>query len=201
MEAPKLIYRKHARLEPSGRSDWNTPKALVDRVTAFHPGGIGLDPATTLENPCGARVICVAPDEEWAGVSVAMAPRPGARVLLDGLKACWRGHGLVYCNPPYGRGVTGPWVRKAVAEFVPSLVPAFEWRTEWRDDELLLLLPASTEVRWWHAVAPLADVVLFFAGRLSFDERPGAPFPSALLYLGPRSGSFRRHFADLGWMP
>ncbi len=91
--------------------------------------------------------------------------------VWDGREISWEGH-RVFCNPPYGRG-TEKWLAKgreaAVAVF---------------------LLPARTDVGWFHDYALAADEIRFFRGRLKFVEghatKPEtflgtAPFPSMLV--------------------
>jgi hypothetical protein len=89
---------------------------------------------------------------------------PGEAVQVDGLALPWRGR--VFVNPPYGP-VVGRWVAKADTEQV---------------DELLLLVPARTDTRWF---VPLWDwpALCFLRGRLHFSgSSAGAPFPSVLAY-------------------
>ena len=101
---------------------------------------------------------------------------------VNGLATPWRGH--VFCNPPYSN--LQPWVDRFLAE------PFTEG---------LLLIPASTDVRWFQPL--FAQPVLFMAGRVSFlapdgvVDRP-APFGSALVYRGRRRAAFARAFGDLG---
>ncbi|HET9111669.1 MAG TPA: hypothetical protein VFN78_12650 [Ktedonobacterales bacterium] len=87
----------------------------------------------------------------------------------------------MFCNPPNGRSI-GAWTRKALTEPVT---------------EILLLVPARTEAAWFQ---PLFDQsVLFIRGRLRFSGSvSNAPFPSALVYRGPRPDAFAEAFGDLG---
>jgi phage N-6-adenine-methyltransferase len=89
----------------------------------------------------------------------------------DGLARDW-GHGTVWVNPPYGRGVTGRWVEKA-------------YRSSQDGATVVMLLPARTDTRWWHDWA-LKGEVRFVRGRLRFgDGRAPAPFPSAVVVFRP----------------
>ncbi len=93
---------------------------------------------------------------------------PGAK---DGLTMRWRGE-RVYCNPPYGRGVSR-WLERAREA-----------------DIAVYLLPARTDTFWWHNLALKADEIRFLRGRLRFDERGRAPFPSVvLIYRSRRADS------------
>lgn len=96
-----------------------------------------------------------------------------------GLEISWTGR--VYVNPPYGREI-GRWVEKALTEPV---------------EELILLVPARTDTRWFQALWPHA--ICFLRGRLHFSgSAVGAPFPSALIYRGRRPAAFRSAFAHRG---
>jgi hypothetical protein len=99
--------------------------------------------------------------------------------ISSGLWERWKSP--VYLNPPYG-AVIVPWVRKWLAEPVR---------------EGILLVPARTDTRWF---APLFDYpICFIAGRLRFSgASENAPFPSALVYRGPRPTAFARAFRHRG---
>lgn len=107
----------------------------------------------------------------------------------DGLIRDWYRHGIVglnFVNPPYGRGL-GAWSAKMRDEAK-------------RGAEIVGLLPARTDTKWWQAVTT-ADAVCFWRGRLKFKGAPSAaPFPSAVPYWGPRAAEFRRVFAPHGWV-
>ena len=75
-----------------GSDNWRTPEDFLQRVRGFAP--IGLDPASTPDNPTGAR--------DWFTPEV------------DGLSRSWLGHGVVYLNPPYS--TAKDWTQKAFAE-------------------------------------------------------------------------------------
>jgi len=86
----------------------------------------------------------------------------------DGLKMSWDGL-RVFCNPPYGRSVTGKWVRKGA---------------EARGGVVVMLLPARTDNEWFHGYIyknPRAEI-RFVKGRLKFSgSETGAPFPSMVV--------------------
>jgi hypothetical protein len=81
----------------------------------------------------------------------------------DGLTRSWRGE-IVYCNPPYGRGL-GDWLSKA------------------REAKCaVFLLPSRTDTKWWHDYAMKANEIRFLRGRLKFKgAKWSAPFPSVVL--------------------
>ena len=103
---------------------------------------------------------------------------PGERIE-SGLWQSWRGK--VYVNPPYGR-VIGRWVVKAMTEPV---------------DELILLVPARTDAAWFQSLYD--HPICFIRGRLRFSgAKDSAPFPSALVYRGPREAAFTAAFRHRG---
>ena len=85
----------------------------------------------------------------------------------DGLKIEWKERNFV--NPPYGREIT-KWVDKALQEQ--------------KKGKLIVMLVASrTDTRWWHKLMRNAKEIRFIRGRLRFDGRNSAPFPSAIVIL------------------
>lgn len=105
----------------------------------------------------------------------------------DGLRYEWRRSGLVYCNPPYGSALAD-WARKMAVE-------GKAWT------EIIGLVPARPDTRWWHSYIVEADAICFWRGRLKFKGAPSAaPFPSALPYWGPRRDRFREVFGPYGWI-
>lgn len=111
---------------------------------------------------------------------------PAARhftIAEDGLRHPW--HGRVYMNPPYGDAIAG-WIEKLAREYEAGHVT-----------EAIALLPARTDTRWFRRLA--AHPVCFVDGRLRFSgAKAGAPFPSALVYLGPRPAAFAAACGALG---
>ena len=105
----------------------------------------------------------------------------------DGLSRSWASPGVTFCNPPYSRRLP-LWTAKVVAEAALG-------------QEIVLLVPARTDTRWWHRdIAARADAICFLKGRLHFDgAKCGAPFPSAVCYYGERTKAFVRAFAGKGW--
>ena len=80
-------------------------------------------------------------------------------------------HESTFVNPPYGRRITGEFVAVAFRQ-------AF-----FGDKTSVLLLPARTDVRWFHEfIYELPRVShRFIRGRLKFrGAKSGAPFPSTL---------------------
>jgi len=85
------------------------------------------------------------------------------------LEAKW--DGVCYCNPPYGRDI-GLWVEKALIEAMAGRATT------------VMLLPARTDTRWFHAyIWPFRQVeVRFIKSRLKFvGAKSSAPFPSMVV--------------------
>jgi len=85
--------------------------------------------------------------------------------LRDGLAISWENN-RVWCNPPYGREIKD-WVKKA--------------HDESKHAEIVMLLPARTDTKWFHDYA-IRHKVTFIKGRLKFGNgNVPAPFPSILV--------------------
>jgi site-specific DNA-methyltransferase (adenine-specific) len=91
----------------------------------------------------------------------------------------------VYMNPPYGRKI-GPWVRKLDAQYRADHTTA-----------AIGLLPARVDTKWWKHLA--AYTVCFWSGRVKFSgSKDAAPFPTAIVYLGPDDAHFIEVFGQHG---
>lgn len=178
----------------SAKHDWRTPPEILDLVRQLGP--IRLDPCTTLDNPVGALFFSTA---ETDGLSVSWQ-RIGDNPI---------GSGLVYVNPPYGRALK-PWSQKIWQE--GSL----------RRHEIIALVPARTDTGWWQNYIAKGRVICFWTGRITFWakhpetgeygpaviwskktqrwQKAPAPFPSALVYWGPRADRFAEVFGPHGWI-
>lgn len=168
----------------SRRMDWETPDDVLECVRMVAP--IDLDPCTTTENPTKARkFICPGPLHEGNRIAAG----GGIGVCGDGLALPWESDaGLVFVNPPYGRHLP-KWAAKMRLEASGGV-------------EIVALVPARTDTKWFQKHLSKADAICFWEGRLTFRGAPyPAPFPSALVYFGDRSKAFRRVFAGKGWIP
>ena len=86
-------------------------------------------------------------------------------VADNGLVQPWRGHGLVFSNPPWSeaRGAVVPWLRKFFAEA----------------DGGIFVCVARTSCDWWHQlVLPNAELICFPTGKTRFIKPDGSPGPS-----------------------
>lgn len=82
----------------------------------------------------------------------------------NGLAQNWVGE-TVFCNPPYGREI-GKWVRKAATS----------------GTNVVMLLPARTDTKWFHEYIYGKSEIRFLKGRLKFgDSKNSAPFPSMVV--------------------
>lgn len=105
-------------------------------------------------------------------------------ILDNGLVHPWPGR--VYMNPPYGRKIES-WVWKL----------RYEYENSKHTTEAIALVPARTDTLWWRLLARYP--VCFIAGRLRFSGHVNAaPFPSAVIYLGPNVEKFVAVFGKLG---
>lgn len=137
----------------SANEVWATPQAFFDKLNEeFH---FTLDPCANSENHKCDRFFTV---------------------QEDGLKQDWGGE-TVFCNPPYGRNVTGTWVKKAYEE---SLKP---------NTVVVCLLPSRTDTQWFHNFILGKAEMRFVQGRLKFGgSRDSAPFPSLVaIYRSPEA--------------
>jgi site-specific DNA-methyltransferase (adenine-specific) len=102
-------------------------------------------------------------------VDVAAAPENAkcARFYTiedDGLMQDWDGE-IVWCNPPYGERIKD-WMYKAATSNATTV----------------LLVPARTDVRWFHDIVLPRAEVRFIKGRLRFGgSKDPAPFPTMLV--------------------
>jgi phage N-6-adenine-methyltransferase len=82
----------------------------------------------------------------------------------DGLMQDWDGE-TVWCNPPYGDRIKD-WMYKAATSEATTV----------------LLVPARTDVKWFHEIVLPRAEVRFIKGRLRFGgSKDPAPFPTMLV--------------------
>ena len=94
----------------------------------------------------------------------------------DGLGQDW-GTDVVWCNPPFGRGLVH-WARKA-------------WEASRSGATVVLLVPSSTDLDWWHDYILEADEIRFVRGRMAFGSedltRSNYVFPISIAIFLPRN--------------
>ena len=91
----------------------------------------------------------------------------------DGLSKNWGGE-MVFCNPPYGRELP-KWVKKCYEES--------------RHADVVMLIPARTDTRWFHDYIYGKAEIRFIKGRLKFgNAKQSAPFPSMVVIYRASQG-------------
>jgi hypothetical protein len=157
----------HPALFSSASVDWLTPPEVFEALAPLGP--VGLD-------PCGAEGSYVGAAREFR------LERGEDGLTLPWVKGDLPGEhqgGYVFCNPPYSRLETPRWTARCAEQAALGV-------------EVVALLPVRTSAAWWQRHAPRADACCFIDGRLHFSgAKWQAPFASALLYWGPRWGTFR----------
>lgn len=133
----------------SKTGDWATPQGFFDLLDAeFH---------FTLD-PCA---------DEWNHKCERYYTKE-----QNGLVQPWEG--VVFCNPPYGRGII-KWVHKAIFEAKAGAI-------------VVMLVPVRTDTRWFHWLALYVEELRFVKGRLKFgDGKDSAPFPSMVAVITQES--------------
>lgn len=96
---------------------------------------------------------------------------------MNGLEQEWIG-GRIWCNPPYSDCKS--WVEKAI----------YECQVLKNCEEVVMLLPARTSVKWFKTLWESAVLLRFVHGRLNFTgpnmvqgRLPNAPFPSVIAHI------------------
>lgn len=126
----------------SKTNEWATPQAFFDNLNKEFK--FTLDPSSTKENAKCKKFYTEAD---------------------NGLVKSWDNE-IVFCNPPYGRGLKD-WVKKA---------------SEARGGVVVLLVPARTDTTYFHDYIYHKAEIRFLRGRLKFgDSKNSAPFPSMLV--------------------
>ena len=130
-------------MPPSKTDLWETPQDLFDKLNEeFH---FNLDACAIPENAKCEKFFT--PDQ-------------------DGLKREW--HGMVWCNPPYGREIS-KWVEKS-------------YEAAQQGETVVMLPPARTDTKWFHEYVYGKAEIRFIKGRLKYGTAQyNAPFPSMIV--------------------
>jgi site-specific DNA-methyltransferase (adenine-specific) len=167
----------------TGTTEWETPKLLKADLEAEF-GRFTLDPASTKKN--------------------AKAPK-FYTLKEDGLVKPWRAAN-VFVNPPYGEGEVAclrpsSCKKKRCAErgwhLEEDQPGLYDWVAKAYDEsecnraiQIVQLLPARTDTKWWHEFVMRSNEVYLVKSRITFeiDGVPcdSAPFPSAIVVLKAR---------------
>lgn len=138
-----------ARLFDIPHSEWPTPQAFFDQLAREF--SFTLDAAADKENAKCARYY-TAED--------------------DGLTQPWEG--VVWCNPPYGRGIDA-WIRKG-------------WESAQAGATVVMLLPLRTSPAYFHDYILGKAEIRFVRGRITFkkgEKGHNAPFDSMVVIYRP----------------
>jgi len=142
-----------AALFSSATTEWSTPQDFFDKLDREF--GFQLDAAATPDNAKCARFYT---DRN------------------NGLREDWT-PGPVWCNPPYGRGMSAAWVKKGHDEAIRHR------------QTVVMLVPSRTDTRWFHDFVynKIGVEVRFVRGRLKFGgSTNSAPFPSMVIVFRGR---------------
>lgn len=74
----------------------------------------------------------------------------------------------IYINPPFSI--------LSKHEFIETIQELIMY-----ENELLLLIPARTDTRYFHRLLELKPEIYFIKGRLKFNDKGTAPFPSLIM--------------------
>lgn len=84
----------------------------------------------------------------------------------------------IYINPPYSQ--IDKWVQFIKNNYKQNV-------------EILLLIPARTDTKYFHELLELNPLIYFIKGRLSFNDTGTAPFPSILMVFTPYNKTKHRY--------
>lgn len=158
--------------QSSGKTEWETPPALVAAVAAELglKYGFELDPAARADKV--KAQFYFGPDQE-------------EELLRDGLAISW--FGTVFLNPPYGRGI-GKWAAKAHEEVLAG-----------RCELVAALLPNNSASRWWHRHVMECTEMWMLDRRVRFvGEVNSAPFDNVIIVWRAHQLG-RRYLRGFGW--
>lgn len=131
----------------SDSTEWGTPQYLFDTLNKQY-GEFTLDAAASVSNhKC---------DKYYT-------------IEDDALTQTWEGR--VFLNPPYGRGIIGPFIEKAYEEV-----------NNGNAECVVCLLPARTDQDWFLDYCLPYGSITFMRRRVRFEgATSGAPFPSIIV--------------------
>lgn len=88
-------------------------------------------------------------------------------------------NGVVWCNPPYSKGLQTKFIDKAIKETTSD---------KSKCQTVVMLIPARTDTRNFERIVCYANQIIFIKGRISFLKGDGSksqssPFPSMIVIL------------------
>lgn len=174
-----------------GKNDTHcTPPAVFEPVLeALRIGTFGLDPFGNPASIVPAKNVIFLPaywSTLWAAPDAETSETDTTTYYQgDAYDFDWSGLGAVFCNGPTSR--CGPWAKKAHGDE--------------GGDENVSLWPVRTGAVWWQTYVAPSDVILFWAGRVTFvGAAYQAPWHSAVAYTGPRGDLFAEGMKKYGWV-
>ena len=176
---PELILRRFLiTMNPVKSSHhFNTPPWFLNIVRKLDPRGIGLDPCSNTYSLVQARTAYVESD--------------------NGLAQSWRGHGLLFMNPPHSQSPYNiePWMQKAHEEFVVGTGDPL--------DQFVGLVPCKTDTQWFHEHVVPMHAICFPQKRIEYwlegvPTEGGGQFASIVVYHGCQVDYFAALFGPLG---
>lgn len=169
----------------SAKQDWRTPPEVLDVVREAFGGAIDSDPCPSPNRADWFARWNFCPSAEPA--PYVEGQPVGCRVdgLAHGGAGWYRPDGKrVFVNPPFSEN----------KRWVANCVDAAYWGCE-----VILLIPARTDTRYWQEGIVTADALCFWRGRIRFVGAPAsAPFATAFAYWGPNAARFAHVFRAHG---
>lgn len=212
----------------AGRTDWNTPKLIVETVRDVFGGIIRLDPCSNEGSIVHAASEYLLPyndglEDSWDYPSIFVNPPYGRcymhikdRFILDNVivlddiksgKVPARVAGL-YGQPTGNKGLQNKLkldtqaVRKS-GEYRTSTIRDWVLRAEeaYRSygSEVVMLIPAAVDTKHWQeSILETASALNLLRGRVHFDGVGPAPMACALVYWGAKANAFCAETWKLG---
>lgn len=152
-----------------GRIEYNTPQWLFDALNVEF--GFTLDAAASKDNTKCNKYFSIE---------------------NDGLSQDWEDE-VVWLNPPYGKGITAKWLKKAYLESK-------------RGATVVVIVPVRADSKWWHDYAMKGEIRLF-RNRINFDNNHDAthyaPFATAVIVFRPYQHALvsLQEINDMGYSP
>lgn len=167
--------RGKKQLFSSVKQDWNTPESVLKLVREYAGGQIAFDPCSGPGSIVGAKLEWKPPEHD--ALIEPWWPHTGSGGTQN----------TTFVNPPYGRTLND-WSAK-----IRLVGRTVCWAN------MIVLVPARTDTRWFQPFFAEADAICFVKGRLKFlGAENSAPFPSAIILLGGNVALFRKVFKKLG---
>ena len=141
----------------SNKDHWRTPQWLFDLLDKEF--NFDLDPCGDSKHLLRRNLQTITPEGIFYGDS-------SDERFNDGLTQNWNTR-IVFVNPPFTNKID--WIDKCYNEGNNGAT-------------VVLLIPCSTDTKWWHNYVMKCTEIRFIEGRITFDGAEGpAPFPSCIV--------------------